>query len=55
MHLAARVMAAAGAGELLVTRTVKDLTAGASLSFDSRGVHALKGIPDEWELFACTR
>ena len=52
VHIAARVGALAGPGEVLVSRTVKDLVVGSGIAFDSRGVHTLKGIPDEWELFA---
>lgn len=52
VNIGARVAAAAGAGEVLVSSTVKDLVAGSGLRFESRGPHVLKGIPDEWELFA---
>lgn len=52
VHLAARVAALAGSGEVLVSSTVKDLVAGSGLSFVDRGVHVLKGIPGEWRLFA---
>jgi class 3 adenylate cyclase len=52
VHLAARVAATAGAGEVLVSRTVVDLVAGSGLSFTDRGEHALKGVPGEWRLFA---
>jgi pimeloyl-ACP methyl ester carboxylesterase len=52
VHIAARVGALAGAGEVLVTSTVKDLVAGSDIQFDDRGVQQLKGIPDEWRLFA---
>ena len=52
VHLAARVAGAAGAGEVLVSRTVVDLVAGSGLSFAARGEYALKGVPGEWELFA---
>jgi pimeloyl-ACP methyl ester carboxylesterase len=52
VHIAARVAALAGSGELLVTRTVKDLVVGADYGFASRGLHRLKGVPDEWELLA---
>jgi class 3 adenylate cyclase len=52
VHIAARVEAAAKSGEVLVSRTVKDLVVGSGFSFVSRGAHALKGVPDEWELFA---
>ena len=41
-------------GEVLVSSTVKDLVAGAGLSFEDRGVHELKGIPGEWRLLAVT-
>ncbi len=52
VHLAARVMAAAGAGEVLVSRTVRDLVVGSDLAFADRGSHALRGIEGEWQLFA---
>jgi class 3 adenylate cyclase len=52
VHVAARVQAVARSGEVLVTRTVKDLVAGAQFSFVDRGAHDLKGVPDEWQLFA---
>lgn len=54
VHIAARVEAAAAPGEVLASRTVKDLVAGSGFCFDSRGSHRLKGVPDEWELFAVT-
>jgi class 3 adenylate cyclase len=52
VHVAARVGALAGPGEVLVSRTVTDLVAGAGLTFTDRGEHPLKGIPDTWHLFA---
>ena len=52
VHLGARVAALAGAGEVLVSSTVKDLVVGADLRFEDRGTHALKGIPGEWRLSA---
>ena len=52
VHVAARVAAAAGAGEVLVSRIVVDLVAGSGLSFTARGQHAFKGVPGEWALFA---
>jgi class 3 adenylate cyclase len=52
VHIAARVGALAGAGEVLVTSTVKDLVAGSGIAFADRGAQQLKGIPDEWRLFA---
>ena len=51
VHIAARVMAGAGAGEILCSRTVKDLTAGSDLTFEDLGEHQLKGVPDPWQLF----
>ncbi len=52
VHLAARIMAEAGPGEILVSRTVKDLVVGSEIAFDDRGVHQLKGIDGEWPLLA---
>jgi class 3 adenylate cyclase len=52
LHIAARVAAAAGTGELLVSSTVKDLVAGSGLEFEDRGTHVLKGVPGEWRLYA---
>ena len=54
VHIGARVMAEAGPGEVLVSRTVKDLTVGSDISFEERGACELKGVPGEWELFAVT-
>ena len=54
VHLAARVCGLAGPGEVLVSRTVKDLVVGSGIEFSERGVHELKGIPGEWELFSVT-
>jgi pimeloyl-ACP methyl ester carboxylesterase len=55
VHIAARVGALAGAGEVLVTSTVKDLVAGSGIQFTDRGAKQLKGISDEWRLFAADR
>jgi pimeloyl-ACP methyl ester carboxylesterase len=52
VHIGARVMAEAGSGEVLVSSTVKDLVAGSGLEFEDRGSHRLKGLPDEWRLYA---
>jgi class 3 adenylate cyclase len=52
VHIAARVGALASPGEVLVSSTVKDLVAGSGIAFDDRGTRELKGIPDEWRLFA---
>ena len=51
VHIAARVAAQAGADEVIVSSTVKDLVAGSGIEFEDRGNHALKGVPDEWRLF----
>lgn len=51
VHTGARVMAAADAGEVLVSRVVRDLVAGSGLSFVERGTHTLKGIPGQWDLY----
>jgi class 3 adenylate cyclase len=52
VHIGARIAALAGAGEVFVSSTVKDLVAGSGLEFVDRGTHALKGIPGEWHVFA---
>jgi class 3 adenylate cyclase/alpha-beta hydrolase superfamily lysophospholipase len=54
VHIASRVSALAGAGEILVSRTVKDLVAGSGLHFDERGRHALKGLLEPMELYAAS-
>jgi|SRR5919108_680330 class 3 adenylate cyclase len=52
VHIAQRVMARAEPGEILVSSTVKDLVVGSGIELEDRGLHALKGVPDEWRLFA---
>jgi class 3 adenylate cyclase/pimeloyl-ACP methyl ester carboxylesterase len=54
VHIGARVGAAAEPGQVLVSRTVRDLVAGSGLTFASRGEHQLKGVSGTWELFAVT-
>ncbi len=51
VSIGARVMANAGPSEVLVSRTVKDLTAGSGLTFQDAGEHELKGVPDRWRLY----
>ena len=51
VHVGARVAALARPGEVLATRMVKDLVAGSGLSFEDRGEHRLKGIPERWRLY----
>ena len=52
VHVGARVAALAQADEVLVTSTVQMLVLGSGISFADRGRHSLKGVPDEWQLFA---
>ena len=52
VHLAARVCRLAGPGEVLVSRTVKDLVVGSGIEFSEHGAHELKGVPGRWELFS---
>ena len=52
VHIAARVAALAGPSEVVVSSTVKDLVVGSGLRFADRGMHGLKGVPDEWRLFS---
>ena len=52
VHIGARVAAAAAAGEVLVSSTVRDLVAGSGLQFQDRGLRTLKGVPAKWRLFA---
>ncbi|MHB8641387.1 MAG: adenylate/guanylate cyclase domain-containing protein [Gaiellaceae bacterium] len=52
VSIGARVAAQAGAGEVLVSQTVKDLVAGSGITFNDRGVTPLKGVPGEWRLYA---
>ena len=50
--IGARVAGEAAAGEVLVSRTVKDLVAGSGLAFEDRGERELKGVPGSWRLYA---
>jgi class 3 adenylate cyclase len=52
VHIGARVAQHAGAAEVLVSSTVKDLVAGSGIEFDDRGEHELKGVPGTWRLFS---
>ena len=52
VNIGARVASHAGAGEVLVSQTVKDLVAGSGLAFEDRGSAELKGVPGEWRLYA---
>jgi class 3 adenylate cyclase len=55
VHVAARVMAAAKPDEILVSRTVRDLAAGADVTLEDRGMHLLKGLGGDWQLHAVAR
>jgi class 3 adenylate cyclase len=52
VHIGSRVAGTAKPGEVLVSSTVKDLVVGSGIAFEDRGMHALKGVPGEWHLFA---
>jgi class 3 adenylate cyclase len=52
VHIGARVSALAAPGEVLVTRTVRDLVVGSGIGFEERGEHELKGVPETWTLYA---
>ena len=52
VHIGARIAALAQPGEVLVSRTVKDLVAGSGIEFDDRGEHELKGVRGEWQLYS---
>ncbi|SRR6266545_7999936 len=52
VHIGARVASQAQAGEVLVSSTVKDLVAGSGIEFEDRGDVMLKGVPDQWRLYA---
>lgn len=52
VHVGARIAGLAQAGEVLVSRTVRDLVSGSGIVFRDRGEHALKGVPEPWQVFA---
>ena len=52
VHIGARVSALAGANDVLVSSTLRDLVIGSGLEFEDRGAHQLRGVPGEWRLFA---
>ncbi|MBU9766624.1 adenylate/guanylate cyclase domain-containing protein [Mycobacterium sp. TNTM28] len=55
VHIAARILGQAGAGEILVSRTVRDLVVGSGTSFEDRGTVELRGVPGDWQLLAVHR
>jgi class 3 adenylate cyclase len=54
VHIASRALTEGGAGQVVVTRTVRELATGADLRFTHLGSIALRGVPDEWELFSAS-
>ena len=52
VNIGARIAAAAGPGEVMVSSTVRDLVSGSGLTFDDRGPQQLKGVPGTWQLYA---
>jgi len=54
VHIAARIMGLATAGQILATSTVKDLTSGSGIRFTDRGLQSLKGVPEPWHVFEAT-
>jgi class 3 adenylate cyclase/pimeloyl-ACP methyl ester carboxylesterase len=54
VHVGARIGATAAPGEILASRTVRDLVAGSGIVFETVGTHALKGVPEPWELYRVT-
>ena len=55
VHIAARVMDAARPGEILASRTVRDLIVGSDIILEDRGVQPLKGVEGRWQLYAVAR
>ena len=55
VHIAARILGKAGAGEILVSRTVRDLVVGSGTGFEDRGSVELRGVPGTWQLLAVDR
>jgi pimeloyl-ACP methyl ester carboxylesterase len=55
VHIAARILGQAGAGDILVSRTVRDLVVGSGTGFEDRGSVELRGVPGTWQLLAVER
>jgi len=55
VHIAARILGQAGASEILVSRTVRDLVVGSGTGFEDRGIVELRGVPGTWQLLAVNR
>ena len=54
MHIASRVLSSAGSGQVVVTRTVRDLATGTDVGFQPLGSVSLRGVPGDWELYAAS-
>ncbi len=54
VHIAARIAALANGNQILVSRTVRDLSIGSDLHFEEAGIHDLKGVPDTWQIYLST-
>jgi len=54
VHIASRVMSLAGPGEVLVSRALRDVVAGSDIELADRGIHRLKGVPGEFQLYAAS-
>ena len=52
VHIAARILGLANGGEILASRTVRDLAVGSKLAFEDRGSHTLKGVEEPWQVYA---
>lgn len=52
VHIGARIAARAAPGEILVSRTVKELVTGSGITLQDRGTYTLKGVPETWQLYA---
>ena len=55
VHIGARIAGMAGAGEILVSGSVRDISAGSGVSFVDRGEHELRGVPGSWRVYAVDR
>jgi class 3 adenylate cyclase/dihydrofolate reductase len=55
VHIASRVLSQAGSGQVVVTRTVRDLVTGADIEFTPLGLVSLRGVPGQWELFVASQ
>ena len=54
VHIGSRVLGTAEPGDVIASSTVRDLVAGSGITFDDRGEHSLRGVPEPWRLFAVT-